>query len=197
MIDKSNGYERIAGHFMRARTVSIGPRVVRQWAKALPSGTSVLDLGCGYGIPVSQTLLQEGLTVYGVDASPALVSKFRENFPDSPVECSAIEDSRFFNRTFDAVIAWGVIFILPVESQRILIEKVARVLNPDGKFLFTATKEPLSWADNLTELPSVSLGHEVYEQELAACGLALTGNDEDEGGNYYYFATKTLAGSSP
>src|SRR4030095_2778727 len=34
--DKSNGYEAIAEHFSRARTVSIGPRVVRAWAKALP-----------------------------------------------------------------------------------------------------------------------------------------------------------------
>jgi hypothetical protein len=98
----------------------------------------------------------------------------------------------FFNRTFDAVIAWGLIFILPVESQRILIDKVGRALNPNGKFLFTATKEPFTWNDNLTELPSVSLGLNLYEQELAAHGLLLLGNDEDEGGNYYYFATKSL-----
>jgi 2-polyprenyl-3-methyl-5-hydroxy-6-metoxy-1,4-benzoquinol methylase len=190
--DKSNGYEAIAEHFSRARTVSIGPRVVREWAKALPAGASILDVGCGYGIPISQTLLQDGFIVYGVDASPTLVSKFRKHFPNTPVECSSVEDSVFFNRTFDAVIAWGLIFILPVESQRILIDKVGRALNPNGKFLFTATKEPFTWNDNLTELPSVSLGLNVYEQELAAHGLLLVGNDEDEGGNYYYFATKAL-----
>jgi 2-polyprenyl-3-methyl-5-hydroxy-6-metoxy-1,4-benzoquinol methylase len=190
--DKSNGYEAIAEHFSRARTVSIGPRVVRAWAKALPAGASVLDVGCGYGIPISQTLLQDGFIVYGVDASPTLVSMFRKHFPSTPVECSSVEDSVFFNRTFDAVIAWGLIFILPVESQRVLIDKVGRALNPNGKFLFTATKEPFTWNDNLTELPSVSLGLNLYEQELAAHGLLLVGNDEDEGGNYYYFATKSL-----
>ena len=42
----------------------------------------------------------------------------------------------------------------------------------------------------MTGLPSISLGHEVYEQELSAHGLVLVGNDEDEGQNYYYFATR-------
>jgi hypothetical protein len=42
----------------------------------------------------------------------------------------------------------------------------------------------------MTGLPSISLGHDAYEQELAAHGLALVGDDEDEGGNYYYFAAK-------
>src|ERR671924_677858 len=114
--DKSNGYEAIAKDFIRARTPTIGPRIVRQWAKGLPAVASILDVGCGYGIPISQTLLQDGFTVYGVDASPTLVSKFRKQFPNTPVECSSVEDSLFFSRTFDAVIAWGLIFILPVES---------------------------------------------------------------------------------
>jgi 2-polyprenyl-3-methyl-5-hydroxy-6-metoxy-1,4-benzoquinol methylase len=191
MTDRSNGYEAIARHFIRARTPTIGPTIVRQWAKRLTAGASILDVGCGYGIPISKTLLEGGFRVYGVDASPTLVDKFREQFPNTHVECSSVEDSRFFDRTFDAVIAWGLIFILPIESQKILIGKVARALNPNGQFLFTATKEPWTWQDNLTDLPSVSLGQEVYEQELAAQGLVLLGNDEDEGGNYYYFATKS------
>ena len=35
--------------------------------------------------------------------------------------------------------------------------------------------------DGMTGLPSVSLGYDVYAQELAAHGLVLVGNDEDEG----------------
>ena len=42
----------------------------------------------------------------------------------------------------------------------------------------------------MTSLPSIPLGYEAYEQELATHGLRLIGNDEDEGKNYYYFATK-------
>jgi hypothetical protein len=42
----------------------------------------------------------------------------------------------------------------------------------------------------MTGLPSISLRHDVYVQELATHGLVLVANDEDEGENYYYFAKK-------
>src|SRR5687767_9608513 len=99
--DKSNGYQAIAEDFTRARTVSIGPRIVRKWAKALKPGASVLDIGCGSGVPISEVLLQEGLTVYGVDGSETLAAKFRGRFPNANVECSSVAESLFFSRTFD------------------------------------------------------------------------------------------------
>jgi 2-polyprenyl-3-methyl-5-hydroxy-6-metoxy-1,4-benzoquinol methylase len=189
--DRSNGYEAIAEAYTRARTLSIGPSIVRKWAARLQPGASILDIGCGHGIPISETLLQEGFAVHGVDASETLVAKFRERFPDAPVECNSVEESPFFNRTFDAVLAWGLMFLLPADAQRNLIGKVARALNRQGHTLFTSPKEACSWMDGMTGLPSISLGHEAYKQELAAHGLELVGNDKDEGENYYYFATRS------
>jgi hypothetical protein len=81
--------------------------------------------------------------------------------------------------------------ILPVETQWSLIGKVARTLNPHGHFLFTSPKQACTWIDSMTGFHSTSLGHEVYQQELAADGLVLVGSDEDEGENYYYFAIKS------
>ena len=125
-----------------------------------------------------------------MDASETLVARFSQLFPDAAVECNSVEESSFFNRTFDAVLAWGLIFLLSADAQRNLIGKVARTLNPNGHFLFTSPKNSCSWTDGMTGLPSISLGRNLYEQELAANGLAVVGNDEDEGDNYYYFAMR-------
>jgi 2-polyprenyl-3-methyl-5-hydroxy-6-metoxy-1,4-benzoquinol methylase len=190
MVSRSNGYENIAEAFIRARRSFIGPTVLRRWAIRLQAGASILDLGCGSGVPISETLLQQGFTVYGVDASATLIAKFRERYPSVPLECSPVEESLLFGRTFDGVVAWGLMFLLPVETQRSLIGKVAHVLNPQGHFLFTAPKETGTWPDGMTGLPSCSLGHEEYARELATHGLHLVGNDVDEGANYYYFAAK-------
>lgn len=190
MRDKSNGYEAVAEAFVRARTPSIGPKVVRTWAKRLDPGASILDIGCGYGVPISETLLQEGFHVCGVDASESLVAEFRESFPGVVVECNTVEDSHFFDRTFDAVVAWGLFFILAPDTQRILIAKVAGALNPGGHFLFTSPEQVCSWEDGMTGLTSISLGHEAYKGELSANGLTLVANDVDDGENYYYFARK-------
>jgi cyclopropane fatty-acyl-phospholipid synthase-like methyltransferase len=189
-MDHSNGYESIANAFTRARTPSIGPATVRKWAKRLPPGATVLDLGCGFGVPISEVLLQENFHVHGVDASPTLVARFQDRFPNVPIECSPVEHAAFFNRTFDAAVAWGLMFLLPADAQRALIAKVARTLNRPGHFLFTSPMQECSWLDAMTGFPSISLGHDAYVNELVVHGLVLEGNEEDEGGNYYYFSAK-------
>jgi len=98
----------------------MSPATIREWAHRLPAGA---------------------------DASPTLTAKFRERFPTAVVECGPIENSAFFHRTFDAIVSWGLLFLLPPAEQLNLIATVATTRNLDG-------------------------------------------NAEDEGQNYYYFASK-------
>jgi 2-polyprenyl-3-methyl-5-hydroxy-6-metoxy-1,4-benzoquinol methylase len=189
-LDKSNGYEQFAETFIRARNPRIGAATVREWSKTLPPASSILDLGCGHGVPISQALINDGFAVYGVDASAKLITAFRQRFSKAPTECSAVEESEFFRRTFDGVVAWGLIFLLPAEVQPLVIGKVGRALSPAGKFLFTSPQEALTWPDALTGRTSVSLGREAYQRILRAEGLVLVGETFDEGDNHYYFASK-------
>lgn len=163
---------------------------MREWAEALLPGGTVLDLGCGHGVPISQSLVDAGFTVYGVDASPSMAAAFRSHLPQAWVECSAVEESQFFGRAFDGVIAWGLMFLLAPDAQTNLIHKVARALKPGGRFLFTAPRQVCEWQDNLTGQVSVSLGFAMYLQILEAAGLVLYGEADDEGENHYYLACK-------
>jgi len=143
-MNKSNGYEDIAAIFIKNREQAvqgIGASSVRDWAKTLPANATVLDLGCGTGIPVAKVLLDEGMRIYGVDASPTMVQTFRQNFPNTPVVCEAVEASLFFNREFDAIAAWGLLFLLPQEVQKIVIQKAGNALQTGGKLLFTAPSQ--------------------------------------------------------
>lgn len=159
------------------------------WARSLPRGAAVLDLGCGSGVPISETLIEEGLTVYGVDASPALVAAFRQRFPHAPVACEPVEHSRFFDRSFEGVVAVGLI-LLRAEVQRDLIGRVARALKPGGRFLFTSPAQACTWPDNLTGRPSRSLGADVYKAIAADAGLTVVAEYTDEGENHYYDACR-------
>lgn len=194
--DKSNGYEAVASEFMARRQSHIGIATVRSWARSLPPGASVLDLGCGHGVPISMALIDDGFVVYGVDASPSLTAAFQCRFPHAHVACEAVEDSRFFGRTFDGVIAIGLLFLLPREVQRHLIGKVAQTLNPGGRFLFTSPVQVCTWIDKLTGRQAQSLGVEAYRAALADSGFAMASERLDEGDNHYYDAYLSLARSS-
>jgi predicted TPR repeat methyltransferase len=146
----------------------------------------VLDLGCGNGIPISRTLIEEGLDVSGVDASPAMVAAFRDNFPDAPVACEPAETSTFFGRRFDGIIAWGLIFLLPEAVQVALIRHAAAALEPGGSFLFTSPEPACAWQDLMTGHASRSLGGDAYRAHLAAAGLSVVAEHSDEGDNHYF-----------
>ena len=64
--------------------------------------------------------------------TPNIVAAFRERFPDVEIECNTVEQSDFFGRKFDGVIAWGLMFLLMPDAQAIVIERVGRVLEPGG-----------------------------------------------------------------
>jgi len=188
-MDKSNGYEGIAADFIRARNVRIGPDVVREWARQFPAGAEVLELACGHGV-ISQVLVEEALRLYAIDASQSLLAAFRERFPDVPAECAAAEESRYFNRTFDGVIAWGLMFLLPEETQRVVLAKTAKALKRGGRLLFTAPRGAVAWMDSLTGLESRSLSVEEYEALLRDLGFDIEPGRMDAGENYYYLAVK-------
>ena len=189
--DPSNGYEAVSTEFIAVRKQSeVGVATVRAWGRSLPQGATILDLACGFGVPNSQALINDGFVIYGVDASPSLITEFRRRFPDVNVACEAVEDSRFFDRTFDGVIAVGLLFLMSEDSQRDLIRRVGLALNSGGRFLFTSPAQSCTWTDILTGRESLSLGADAYKAIIADAGLTLVGEHSDEGDNHYYDACR-------
>ena len=189
--DPSNGWEAAAAQLIASRQRSrIGVSTLREWARGLPAGSSILDLGCGSGVPVSEALMADGFQVFGIDASPSLVKAFRLRFPEAAVACEAVEGSAFFGRTFPGIVAIGLMFLLPADTQRALIRRLGSVLSPGGQLLFTSPAQRCTWRDITTGRPSVSLGADEYGALLSEAGLTVTSNYVDEGENYYYAAAR-------
>lgn len=188
-MDRSNGWEAVARRLIAERS-RIGASTVRSWSRALPPRALVLDLGCGAGEPVSETLIDEGCTVCGIDASPTLVEAFRRRFPLAQVACEPVEESHFFDRAYDGIVAVGLLFLLPPEVQRTVIRRAAAALKPGGHFLFSAPTQIATWTDVMTGRQSVSLGDEEYRRALAAAGLVIVAEYVDEGESHYYDAVR-------
>jgi SAM-dependent methyltransferase len=195
-MDLSNGYESVAEVFLArrgnsgTRSTAIGVKEVRKWAKTLPPGSSVIDLGCGPGFPLTVVLVEEGLQVFGVDAAPSFVAAFKRNLPGTPIVCESVLESRLFDRTFEAVFSIGLMFLFKAEEQHRLIRRFADILVPGGRLLFTASAKPAVWNDAMTGLESISLGAEDYRKLLGAAGISVAEEYEDAGENHYFDAFK-------
>jgi ubiquinone/menaquinone biosynthesis C-methylase UbiE len=188
--DASRGYDRVSDAFIASRSRTIGVQVVAQWSGELRAGARVLDLAAGSGEPLTAVLMGAGLRVTAMDASLRMTAAFQRRFPRSGVACAAAACLPCRAETFDAVLAWGLLFLLPASEQRVVVREVARVIRAGGHFLFTAPAQRTEWRDNLTGLPSISLGADAYRALAAAEGFAVVAEHMDEGDNYYYSLIK-------
>lgn len=110
-------------------------------------GASVLDLGCGTGMPIMHYLLNQGMQVTGVDASYSMLDIARSNHPSADfVQADMRELS--LNRKFDAIIAWNSFFHLPGEDQPSMFTVFKNHLNNQGVLLFTSgTEHGEAWGE--------------------------------------------------
>ena len=81
-------------------------------------------------------------------------------------------------------------FLLRAEEQQHVIQRIADILLPGGRLLFTSPAEELVWNDAMTGLESHSLGAEEYRRQLLAVGISISNEYEDEGQNHYFDAFK-------
>ena len=118
MTDAARFYETQAMKYLDARDRSrVGTGIVQSWARSLPSGSTVVEIACGGGYPITRVLVDSGLTVWAVDSSPTLLRQFRLRFPAIPTQCTSALDSDYFGRTFDAVTSIGFLFLLRENEQ--------------------------------------------------------------------------------
>ncbi|WP_010543344.1 class I SAM-dependent methyltransferase [Sphingomonas elodea] len=188
--DPSAGWDAVAADFEALRS-SIGVDIVQRWARDLPRGTAVIDIGCGTGWPIATALAEHGFNVFGVDASPTLLAAFRRNLPGAHAACEAVQSSRFFDRRFDAAIAIGLIFLIEESEQIALIRRVRDALHPGARFLFTAPREACAWTDSLTGRTSRSLGEAAYRAALIDARFTPVEGMVDDGGNRYFASVAT------
>ncbi len=104
----------------------------------LPSGSRILELGCGNGKTVS-AMIQRGWDVTAIDFSSRAVALCRQVITNPRHGHVIIADARwspFRNAMFDAVFAVHIIAHLPAPDRRWIAGEVIRLLRPGGILFF-------------------------------------------------------------
>lgn len=187
-------YQRHAAAYDRDRGRSLEERawLDRFVGLVRPEGT-VLDLGCGMGEPIARYLIEHGIDVVGVDASPAMIERCRVRFPDSEWVVADMRELEL-GRRFDGVLAWDSFFHLSMDDQRSMIPRFASHSRRGAALMFTSGPEEGEAIGSYYEEPlyHASLDPAEYEHLLATNGFVVEAcvvDDPTCGGHTIWLAT--------
>jgi SAM-dependent methyltransferase len=135
------------------------------------------DLGCGPG-RVTAHLSCLGLSVFGVDLSPAMVAMARRAHPDLRFEEGSITAVDSPDGALGGIVAWYSIIHTPPEELPVVFAELHRVMAPGGHLLlaFQVGNEPLHLAqafDHVVSLDFYRFQPDRVAQLLDAAGLAV------------------------
>ncbi|HUY99353.1 MAG TPA: class I SAM-dependent methyltransferase [Thermomicrobiaceae bacterium] len=133
----AHGYDRIGEAYAAGALAASGgdrARYLGLVGERLADGATVLDLGCGVGIPVARDLAAR-FDVTGVDISARNVALARRNVPAARFVHADMAALDLAPAAFDAVVAFYSIIHLPRAEHPIVLSKVARWLRPGGLFV--------------------------------------------------------------
>jgi ubiquinone/menaquinone biosynthesis C-methylase UbiE len=194
-------YDLIADWYASERvdtTDGSGVPEVMALAASIHPGGRVLDIGCGNGVPLTKALLASGHRVVGLDSACNMLSRFRANCPDALAVKGIAQSCPFAAQTFEAAVAWGVMFHLKQAEQVRAIASVSRVLKTSAPFLFTAGYPEVldDSCDHVGTMNGVefhfySFTMDGYRSVLADHSFTLVDFHTDTGKNGYYLARKS------
>ena len=155
-----DGYNACAGAYAPVRAADDADQITHL-IDVLPEGSSVVDLGCGAGVPITRAL-SERYRVTAVDISEAMIRRAKSNVPGARFIHGDVVAMALADVAFDAAVAIFMLFHLPREEHGRLFERVWSWLRPGGHFLVTLTQ-----AGNPARVRHDFLGTDMYWSSLA------------------------------
>ena len=129
------GYNSISETYLGARLRdSEDVSLLGDFTKRLPPRATILDAGCGSGIPIAR-LLSPMFRVRGVDFAISQLRLARRLVPDAEFLCADMTRLPFREGAFDAICSYYAIIHVPRDEHPGLLEGFRRVLRPGGLLL--------------------------------------------------------------
>jgi cyclopropane fatty-acyl-phospholipid synthase-like methyltransferase len=126
------GYEEIAERYAAARTWGGDVALLAELVTRLRPGDTVLDAGCGAGVPVMRELTDAGMTVVGVDLSGTQIELARSRVPEADVAQADLVTLPFSDRSFDGLVSFYAVIHVPRAYHSAVFTEFRRVLRPGG-----------------------------------------------------------------
>ena len=112
---------------------------VERFARSLPPGAKILEIGSGSGRDAA-LMLKLGLSVTGLDGSERMIReaiRLHPELADKLIHCILPSPLPFVDHRFDAAMSWAVLMHLPSSDLSSVFKEIARVIVPGGLFVYS------------------------------------------------------------
>jgi len=106
----------------------------------LQTGSLILDIGSGTGLPYAKKLIENGFKVLGIDISPTMVKIAKKNVPQGQFKQLSMTDLDYENK-FEGVISSFSMLLLDPEQFNDVAKRIVRALKKGG-FFYLSLNEP-------------------------------------------------------
>ncbi|CDZ40670.1 class I SAM-dependent methyltransferase [Neorhizobium galegae] len=157
---QAEAFDAIGAHYDAAFPHKQGQVSAGDWLiRSLPTGSRVLDLGCGTGVPTSRQLVASGFEVVGIDLSGAMVKLSQDCVPGATFHQMDIADLRPGGPRelgqFDAVAAFFSLLMLPRAEIPLALLTIRNLLVPGGLFALSMVEA------DVDDFPITFLGNNI------------------------------------
>ena len=136
--------------------------VFNLFCSKLPKNASVLDFGCGPGIPFTRELVKRGFQVTAIDISDTMIKEAKKNVSEATYVRVSMTDINFENE-FDGIFSGYTMLCLDPENFKIATKKAVKSLKRGG-FFFLALNEPAPEGHNESENYTEIMGQKMYSR---------------------------------
>jgi len=131
------GYDLVATRYLEYRDLFKSHRYLDQLHDLLKPHSTILDLGCGAGIPIDRYLVNKGHEVIGIDISAKQIELARRNVPRASYAVRDMSYLREGEYQIDAVVSFYAIFHTPRTTHQELFKCINSFLSSGGLVLVT------------------------------------------------------------
>lgn len=129
------GYNKVAEDYSSERDQFKNNKYLRKLVELLKPGATILDIGCGSGVPIDKYLIAKGIKVIGIDISKKQIELAKRNVPGATFEVKDMSILRENEYQVDAVLSFYAIFHTPREKHEELFRQINSFLPTGGLIL--------------------------------------------------------------
>lgn len=131
-------YDHISEWYLQWVESQKSPRekYTKKLLEKLQPSPSILELGCGPGIPILKLLLDQGAQVVANDISTKQIEMAKARCPEAKLVAGDMTALTFEPESFHGAISFYTLFHLPRSKLKAMLTKIHGWLKPGGVFVF-------------------------------------------------------------